>query len=796
MKVKAASLKLLVASLLATQLLACSTPEEKAQKYYEKGMGLLESSPEKAKLEFQNALQIKKNMTPAMYGLALVAERKADWKGTFGILNAVLDQDPKHIDALVKSGQILLAGDRLDVATERVNKALAVNPNYPPALYLYAAIQLKLNNNKEAVEYANKALSLDPKSLDALLVLASERMAAKDQDKALEFLDKAIAMNEKNVAVHMFRISVLDEMGRTDEADKGFLNLMRVAPNPVSVRRSYAEFLVQHNRKAEAEQQLMEIVKASPKSLEAKINLVKFIAATQDVAKGREKLEAFAKEDPENYDLAFALVDYYRAQKDSVAEDKQLQHIIHLAGDSASGYKAKSMLAYKLLTSGKNDEANKLIADVLENDQNNQQALLLRAGQQIDAKNYDAAIIDLRTVLRDSPENHTAAYMLASAHERAGSPELAEEHYIKAFQASKHASRYGMAYADFLLRRKQAERAEKVLEDTLNANQRDVRIMRALAQFKLQRGDQVGAQALADKIKQSDKNSPLADEIQGVISLSKNDLPSSIAAFKRAHEAAPNDGQPIVAVVRSYMQAGKKAEALSFIESVLKKNPDHMDAWLLKGQLYAATSEFPKAIQVFTDLIQRHPGNPIGYQQLAMVQQQSKDMSAAEKTIQEGLAVAPKDFGLKLIQAGLYENQGRVEDTIKVYEESIKIRPDSQVAINNLASLLAENRTDRASLERAYELATSLKDSKIPQFLDTYGWACYKMGKLAEAEDALKEAIEAMPDSPVYQYHLAKIYIAKNDKILAKHALQKAIKAANGRPFRYQQESSELLKTL
>ncbi len=793
---RASLLKLIAVSLLAIQLLACSTPEEKAQKYYEKGMSLIESSPEKAKLEFQNALQIKKNMTPAMYGLALIAERKADWKGAFGILNAVLDQDPKHIDALVKSGQILVAGNRLDIATERANKALAVNPDYPPALNLYATIQLKLNNSKEAVEYANKALSLDPKNQDALLVLASERMLAKDQGKTLELLDKAIAINEKNMAVHIFRISVLDELGRVDEADKGFKHMLRVASNPASVRKSYAEFLAQHNRNAEAEQQLMEIVKSSPKSLDAKINVVKFIAATQSVTKGRQRLEAFAKEDPENYDLAFALVDYYRAEKDSVAEDKQLQHIIDLAGNSVSGYKAKSMLAYKLLTLNKKDEANRLIANVLENDQSNGQALLLRAGQEIDAKNYDAAIIDLRTVLRDSPDNHTAAFMLANAHERAGSPELAEEHYLKAFQASKHGSRYGVAYAEFLLRRKQIERAEKVLEETLNANPRDVRIMRSLAQFKLQRGDQIGAQALADKAKQVDKDGPLADEIQGAISLSKNDLQASINAFKRAHEAAPNEGQPVVAVVRSYMQAGKKAEALNFIDSVLKKNPDHVDAWLLKGQLLATTGEAEKSIRVFSDFIQRQPNNPIGYQQLAMVQQQNGDMLAAEKTIQQGLTVVPKDFGLKLIQAGLYENQGKVEDAIKVYDECIRIRPDSQVAINNLSSMLAENRTDQASLKRAYELAASLKDSKIPQFLDTYGWASYKVGKLSEAEDALKEAIKAMPDSPVYQYHLAKIYIAKNDKVLAKQALQKAIKATNGRSFRYQQESSELLKTL
>ncbi|HQN65158.1 MAG TPA: tetratricopeptide repeat protein [Methylophilus sp.] len=793
---KSRLLKLVFVSFLAGLLLACSTPEEKAQKYYEKGMSLLETDPDKAKLEFQNALQIKKNMTSALYGLALAAERKQDWKKTFALLNSVIDQDPQHVDALIKSAQILLAGNRLDVATERANKALALNPNNPSVFNLHAAIQLKLNNPKGAIDFANKALALDPKNQDAMIVLASERMAAKDPAGTLVFLDKALSSNEKNLAVHLFRIGSLEEMGRLEEADKGFQRMLQIAPDPVPVRRSYAEFLSRHGKMAEAEVQLREIIKISSKSLEAKLALVRFVVKTQGVEKGQESLEAFVKEQPENYDLAFALVDFYRAQKNSSAEDKLLQRIINQAGNSAHGNKAKTMLAYKLLVLGKKDEANKLINDALEYDKTNAQALLLRAGQELDAKNYDAAIIDLRTVLRDAPENHAAAFMLANAHERAGSPELAEEHYLKAFQASKFAARYTLAYSEFLLRRKQPERAEKVLEEAVNANVNDTQLLRTLAQFKLQRGDQVGAQALADKAKQLNKGARVADEIEGAISLSKNDLQGSINAFKRAYEAAPNDGQAVVALVRSYMLAGKKQDALNFIDAILKKNPNQIDAWLLKGQLYASTGESSKAIQVFTDLIQHHPDNAIGYQQLAMVQQQNKDLQGAEKTLQQGLAVAPKDFGLKLTQAALYESQGKNEDAISEYENVIKIRPDSQVAINNLVSLLSDTRNDQASYKRAYELSEALKDSKIPQFLDTYGWACYKVGKLSEAEDALKEVVKLLPDMPVYQYHLAKVYIAKNDKILAKQALQKAIKAANGRTFKHQQESSELLKTL
>jgi len=197
---------------------ACSSPEEKAEKYYQKGMELLKSDPDKAKLEFQNALQIKKNMTKAMYGLALVSERKGDWKATFGLMTQVVEQDPNHIEALIKTGQILLAGGKIDLALERSNKALALDKDNVQALNLQAAVQLKLNNAKGAIEYANKTLLKDANNQDAFVILASERIAAKDDEKAVEYLDKALAINEKSLPIQLLRIKVLENQRKQAEA--------------------------------------------------------------------------------------------------------------------------------------------------------------------------------------------------------------------------------------------------------------------------------------------------------------------------------------------------------------------------------------------------------------------------------------------------------------------------------------------------------------------------------------------------------------------------------------------------
>lgn len=773
----------------------CSSPEEKAEKYYEKGMALLDKDPDRAKLEFQNALQMKKVMPKAIYALGLISERKGDFKATYSLMNEVLEREPNNINALVKTGQILLAAGKIDLALERSKKAYEIDKNNVGVLNLRAAIQLKLNDPKGAIEFANTALSKDPNNQDSYILLATERLTAKDNPQALVFLDKAISKDDKNLAVHMIRIKVLEDMNNSQEVEQTFQKLTKSFPDKPVIRKSYAQFLLKNNRQAEAEKQIRAIADLVPE-LSAKLDVVRFILATKGAEAGRAELENYVKKEPQNYELAFALVNLYQLQKQPQLEDKLLNEIQNKAGNTADGYKAQSMIAYKLIQAGKKAEASKLLNAILDLDKSNGQALTLRAGLALEDKNYDAAIIDLRTVTRDSPTAYNALVMLASAHEKAGSPELAEEQYIKAFETSKFSPNYGVPYAQFLIRRKQPERAEKVFEDMLQANPNNTMLMQSLAQARIARGDYVGAQELADKAKKLNDNNPLADQIQGAISIGKNDTEGALNAFKRAHDAAPNDAQPIVAIVKTYMRAGKNKEAVAFIDTVLKDNPNNIEAKLIKGQIYMASGELQSAQQLFSEIIATNPKNTVAYQQLAIAQQRLKQSDAAEKTIKDGLLAVPTDFSLMLTQASLYESTNRLDEAIKVYEDMLKQRTDVEIVNNNLASLLLDTRTDQASIERAYELIKTAKDSQIPQFLDSFGWASYKVGKFNEAETALKKAIEKMPDTAVFHYHLAKVYIAKSESALAKQSLQKAVKLAESQQFAQKDDAVALLKSL
>ena len=92
--------------LLATVVVAgCSSPDEKAQRYYERGMEYLSKQDyAKASIEFRNALQIKKNLIGAWRGLLQVEETNKNIDGTAPILQTIVELEPKDIEFEIETG--------------------------------------------------------------------------------------------------------------------------------------------------------------------------------------------------------------------------------------------------------------------------------------------------------------------------------------------------------------------------------------------------------------------------------------------------------------------------------------------------------------------------------------------------------------------------------------------------------------------------------------------------------------------------------------------------------------------
>src|SRR5206468_13136326 len=142
--------------------------------------------------------------------------------------------------------------------------------------------------------------------------------------------------------------------------------------------------------------------------------------------------------------------------------------------------------------------------------------------------------------------------------------------------------------------------------------------------------------------------------------------------------------------------------------------------------------------------------------------------------VDELLKKDPSNASAYTTKGLIFMSKGNTDAAKENYTQSLKINPNSPVAANNLANILAEEGHDiESALKWAKTARRSAPDE--PAMADTLGWIQHKLGTDVLAREQLQFAVSKQPDNPLYQYHLAMIYKATKQIREAEAALKKAL---------------------
>jgi cellulose synthase operon protein C len=760
-------------------LAGCGSPDQRAQSYYEHGMQLLSQQDYvKAGIEFKNALQLKKDLVGAWRGLLQVESHNRNYQGTVPILRTIVELDPKDIDAKLKLGHFLLLGNALDQALEQANAAIALDNRNPNAHAFRAAVLLKLKDVVGAKLDIQAALDLDPANIEAILVLAAERSSQGDIQGALAILDRPDLdkKQENQIVVDFFKLQLFAKAQDIGKFEELLRKLTESYPKEAAFQNQLFRLYINQKRYDDAEKLLRARAAADPSNVAANLDVVRFLQQFKGPAAAREELMAHVKAGAGDvFDYQLALADFDFAQGKANDSIQLLERLLSNAKSREQELAAQIKLAQFQFQQKKFDLAEPLIASILRKDSRNIDALRLRASIRLQRDQIDAAITDLRQALDDQPKSGDLMLLLAAAYEKNGSIELADKEYADASKVSNFDPTITLNYVSFLRRRGSPQRAEDVLSDLTRRQPNNVAVLSAMAELKLAHQDWKGAQEIAENIKRVNGSQILSDEILAAALSGSGKYDDSIRILERIQTAAPTAVQPMANLVSTLVRAQKLDEAVSFLQSVLKTNPANAEAYVLLGSLQLLKKAPDQAVESFKTAIARQPKDIVGYNALANFYVQNNNLDEAEKTIQAGLQAQPNNFAMHLSYAGVLELKGNYEAAIAENEFLLKQDPGSLIAANNLASLLAEHHTDKASVERAYSLAGVLRKSQIPAFKDTLGWIDYLRGDFKSATALLEEAAAALPNRAVIQYHLGMSYIATGQVAKASEQFKKAL---------------------
>jgi tetratricopeptide (TPR) repeat protein len=763
-RVPSASVSSVLLALAVISLAGCSSPQERAKNYYEHGLKLLAAHHNRrAEIEFLNAVKYDKKLLPAWRSLAQADELTHNWKNLVPALRNILELDPNDMTSRIKLGRLLLVAGAFDDALHLVNDVKEPASKNAELLALKGAILLKLKDSSAAVAAAKEALQVDPSNTGATLVLAADDLARDDAKGALDLLDNQTTAKSDDVAIELFKLRVLEKMHDLAQAEAVLQKLITLYPKEVGFKKSLIRLYISQHRDADAEKIQQSIVAADPKNVQAQLGLVELLKATGGPAAAHKQLAALIDGGGNvfSYRIALAQLNFTEGKvEDATASLKKL---INDASSPEQTLTAQINLAEMYLRQKKIDAAEAVVSAILAKDARNVSGLKLRAAIRLERGQFEGAISDLRQALSAQPRDVNLMLMLASAYERSGSVDLAGKEFAEAMQASTFNPTVGLDYAAFLRRHGNVRQAEDTLTDLATRWPKNVQVLSALAQIRLARQEWSGAQAVAEAIKKLGTNPTVADELLGVALAGQHKFDESIAALKDGYLAAPTAPQPLDILVRTYILAHKIDEGISFVQSVLKSNPSNAQAYVLLGSLQLANKLPDQARQSFMSAIAKAPTNVIGYRALSDFYVLQKKYDDALKVVHDGLKVRPDDAVLRLSLATLLEVSGNYEGAITQYQEMLDKNLGSEIVINNLASLLADHRTDKASLNQAKTLAARLQKSPLPQFKDTVGWVDYRTGDYKTALPLLEAAAKALPKNALVQYHLGMTYAAVSE---------------------------------
>ena len=789
------SLTTLVAMLAAsTALVACSTPEQRVERYTKAGAEFFENGDKlRANIQYRNALQIDENHIPALEGLIAIAESDREYPTMYGLLQQLIRLDPNNVNALVKSGNIeLLASDEV-AAQETADKALALEPGNLDAQALRASVLYKVGDTANAVRIARQIMASTEANHDAVGIIVADKVAQNDLPGALQEVESALAKEPNHVLISLMKIELLTKLNRAEEADAVFRNLIANNPEDISYRQTYSRYLIRLGKMQEAREALRAIIPLAPDDIESYLNIVRLTYFIEGSEPAISIFKEFIESRPNDHELHFSYATFLTSQKKLEDAADIYKKYSGKNNEDTLRNRADVALAGIALTNKENVEAKALIDRVLERDESNPDALVRLATLKIQDEEYDSALIDLRNALQNEPDNHAALILMSTALEKQGDIDFADKQITLAFEGSNGSPEVANAYAAFLLRHNKFDRAEKSMQDSLSRFPNNIEGLKLLATAQLVLQDFQGAEETAQLIRaRSNTPDPAVMRILGSASIGQGDFASAIDRLTAANEEQPLASQPLTTLIEAYLEEGRNEEAKALLNNIVSSNPKNYDARLLLARVYFAENNVSDGVSTLNQALSVDPQRFESYDLLYKYYIRSGQLAEASALIYEGLEKFDDNVNLRFYEADFLLIQGRYEDAIAVYERLHEQRPQNQIVANNYASLLLDNRTDEESLSKALRVAETIRNVELPGYQDTLAWAYYKNGDLDNALLLFRRAVKDWPKAAFIRYHLGAVYLAAGNKDSARTELQMALELG-GQNFRHAEATRELL---
>jgi len=600
--------------------------------------------------------------------------------------------------------------------------------------------------------------------------------ASTRPDKAKAYYHAALA--------HLYAELAAQYGGRGEYVSKAIDNYrsaLNADPDAAFLASELADMYLQTGRLRSATAEFEELVKKNPDDLNSRRILAKFYTARiRDGQQGRP-----------NQEMLNAALQQYRILSEKAPAD--VDNLVTLA-----------RLEKFALNSSAAEAAYKKALAV---DPENEEALTGLALVYGDLGNNEMASQMLQKAAKKNPNLRTLT-ALASAYEQMRDYKMAAATYGRAYELSRENTDLKRAYAQSLFAANELDKSRALFDEIIAEEPNDLLANLRLSQIWRQKRDFEKARGFARKARDLDPNNieirfnevslyeaegktleaisllkeltestlrsvSMQDRGNALILLERLGLlyrtaeqtPEAVAAFRRMAQVDSSAASNAAAQVVDTYRAAKDFSAAEIeMTGALAKYPNDRVLKSVAATLQSDLGRHAEAESLLKSLFDGKNDRAVhlalaqAYDKAKNYQAMARSLDAAEKLSETNDDKEPVLF----LRGAMFEKQKRYDDAEKEFRRVLDVAPENASALNYLGYMLADR---NVRLQEALQLVQKAVDQEPANgaFLDSLGWVYYRLNRLDEAADFLRQSLRRGAKDPTVHDHLGDVYLSQGN---------------------------------
>jgi tetratricopeptide (TPR) repeat protein len=482
-------------------------------------------------------------------------------------------------------------------------------------------------------------------------------------------------------------------------------------------------------------EQYEQIVKIEPNNVDDHLLLGRLYRLNNDLQKAENELKIAVKLDPDSEEAVTTLALLYSDEGDT-ARALQVLSAVPDTGRSAKLYAALGA-TYEQRKDYKS--AIDAYKHAIQLDRDNLDAIRGLAENYLNDGQIDAALDQYKVIADANPEDAQTYIRISEIYRRQGKYDQALDSLKKAQAMVPDALEVPYNIAVVYQAQARYDEAEKILQDLLK---------------KTEKPD--------SSYSQSDRNNRgIFIERLGMVYRDQENYQSAVETFRKMIPLGDDNARTgYQDIIDTYREAKEWSQATVVAKEALQKLPDDRDLRMVLDAQLADTGDPEKPLADVRSLLKGTPEDREVYVRLAIMYTRLKRFSDAEEALNKADQLSTKAEDkeyVSFLRGSTYEREKKFDQAEAEFKKVLVANPQSAVTLNYLGYMNADRGVQLEESLNYIKQAVSLEPTN-GAYLDSLGWAYFKLGKYDLAEETLTKASLRMGSDPTVQDHLGDLY--------------------------------------